>query len=210
MKFEIRSAAFPLIAVTVAVFILQFVLGDWFSESFLLSSADIFTRPWILITHIFLHGSPLHLFYNMWGLFMFGTLLESRIGAKRFLAFYISAGVIAGYISSFFYSSSLGASGALMGVIGALIILMPNLKLLLFYVVPTPLWLGGIIFAALDTFGVFFPSGVGNIAHLAGMGFGLLYGLYLIRQKTKFDKKFSVKKKLNSVDVDEYLKSGRI
>ena len=210
MKFEIRSAAFPLIAVTIAVFILQFVLGDWFTESFLLSSADIFTRPWILITHIFLHGSPLHLFYNMWGLFMFGPLLESRIGAKRFLAFYLSAGVIAGFLSSFFYPSSLGASGAIMGVIGMLIILMPNLKLLFFYVVPTPLWLAGIIYAAMDTFGVFFPSGVGNIAHLAGMGFGLLYGLYLKNQSAKFTRKFAKKKNLNEVDVDEYLRSGRI
>src|SRR3989344_6142855 len=210
MKFEIRSAAFPLIIVTIAVFILQSVLGDWFTESFLLSSAGIFTRPWILITHIFLHGSPLHLFYNMWGLFMFGPLLESRIGAKRFLAFYISAGIIAGFFSSFFYQSSLGASGALMGVIGMLIILMPNLKLLFFYVVPTPLWLAGIIYAAMDIFGVFFPSGVGNIAHLAGLGIGLLYGLYLKSQSEKFTKKFAKKKSLNEVDVDEYLRSGRI
>ncbi|MEK6947483.1 MAG: rhomboid family intramembrane serine protease [Nanoarchaeota archaeon] len=210
MKFEIRSAAFPLAIVTIAVFILQFVLGDWFTEAFLLSSADIYTRPWILITHIFLHGSPLHLFYNMWGLFMFGPLLESRIGAKRFLIFYLSAGVIAGLISSFFYSSSLGASGAIMGVIGMLIILMPNLRLLFFYVVPTPLWLAGIIYAAMDIFGVFFPSGVGNIAHLTGMGAGLLYGLYLKNQSAKFTRKFVKKKNLNEVDVDEYLRSGRI
>src|SRR3989344_1836485 len=161
MKFEIRSAAFPLIVVTIAVYILQFALGDWFTEAFLLSSADRFTRPWILVTHIFLHASPLHLFYNMWGLFMFGPLLESIIGAKRFLAFYLSAGVIAGLLASFFYSGSLWASGAIMGVIGMLIILMPNLKLLFFYVVLTPLWLGGKIYAAMDTFGIFFPSGVG-------------------------------------------------
>src|SRR3989344_2827199 len=152
MKFEIRSAAFPLIVVTIAVYILQFALSDWFTEAFLLSSADRFTRPWILVTHIFLHGSPLHLFYNMWGLFMFGPLLESKISAKRFLIFYLSAGIIAGLFSSFFYPASLGASGALMGVIGAMIILMPSLQLLFFYVVPMPLWVAGIIYAALDIF----------------------------------------------------------
>ena len=210
MKFEIRSAAFPLIIATIAVFILQFVLGNWFTEAFLLSSKDIYTRPWILVTHIFLHASPLHLFYNLWGLFMFGPLLESIIGAKRFLAFYLSAGVIAGFLASFFYSGSLGASGALMGVIGMLIILIPNLRLLFFYVVPTPLWLAGIIYAAMDTFGIFFPSGVGNIAHLIGMGAGLLYGLYLKSQSSKFTKRFAKKKSLNEVDVDEYLRSGRI
>ena len=210
MEFKIRSAVLPLIAVTVVIFVLQMILGDWFTELFLLSSGSIFTRPWILLTHIFLHGSPMHLFYNMWGLFMFGPLLEQKIGGKRFLLFYLSAGVIAGFISRFFYSSSLGASGALMGVIGALILLMPDLRLLFFYIVPTPLWIAGIIYAALDIFGVFFPSGVGNIAHLVGMGFGLLYGLYLKKQKKEFTKKFARKKELNEADIDEYLRSGRI
>ena len=104
MEFKIRSAVLPLIAVTALVFILQLVLGDWFTEAFLLSSKDVFTRPWILVTHIFLHGSPMHLFYNMWGLFMFGPLLEQKTGAKKFLIFYLSAGIIAGLLSSFFYS----------------------------------------------------------------------------------------------------------
>src|SRR3990167_10276793 len=168
MKFEIRSAAFPLIAVTVAVFILQFVLGDWFSESFLLSSSAIFRRPWILVTHIFLHGSPFHLFFNMWGLFMFGSLLEQKIGPNRFLALYILSGVASGFLASFFYSRALGASGAIMALIGVLIILMPNLQLLFFYIVPTPLWIAGIIYALIDLIGVAFPSGIGNIAHLSG------------------------------------------
>lgn len=210
MEFKIRSAVLPLIAITAILFALQLILGDWFTEMFLLSSKDIFTRPWILVTHIFMHGGPAHLLFNMWGLFMFGTLLEQKIGPKRFLIFYLFAGVVAGFLSSFFYAASLGASGALMGVIGAMIILMPRLQLLFFYVVPTPLWVAGIIYAALDIFGVFFPSGVGNIAHLAGMGLGLLYGLYLRKQKAEFTQKFSKKKHLDEFDAEEYLKSGRI
>ena len=210
MEFKIRSAVLSLIIVTAAVFVLQLILGDWFTESFLLSSKDIFTRPWILITHIFLDGSPMHLFYNMWVLFIFGHVLEQKIGAKRFILFYLFAGIIAGFLSGFFYPASLGASGALMGVIGAMIILMPSLQLLFFYIVPMPLWIAGIIYAALDIFGVFFPSGVGNIAHLVGLAFGLGYGLYLKQQSAKFTRKFAKKKNLNEVDVDEYLRSGRI
>lgn len=209
MEYSSRSVIFPLIIITAVVFILQFFFRG-FTESFLLNSADLFRRPWILVTHIFLHGSPYHLLFNMWGLFMFGPLLEQKIGPNRFLAFYLLSGIAAGFIASFFYARSLGASGAIMALIGVLIILMPNLQLLLFYVIPTPLWIAGIIFAVIDLIGVVFPSGIGNIAHLGGMGIGLLYGLYLKRQKSSFQKKFSKKKHMDEVDADEYLRSGRI
>ena len=209
MKFKLKSVVLPLIALNAVVLILEYVLGNGFINSFVLVSKDIYSRPWILLTHLFLHADPYHLLFNMWALFLFGTILEQKVGTKRFLGLYFSAGIIAGFISSFFYPSSLGASGAIMGVIGTLVILMPDLPLLFFFM-PTQLWIVGIIYAALDIFGVFFPSGVGNIAHLVGIGIGLLYGLHLKRQKVEFTKKFAKKKNLNEVDVDEYLRSGRI
>ena len=209
MEYRLRSAVLPLIIVTAAVFFMQ-ILFRGLTESFLLDSSAIFRRPWILVTHIFLHGSPFHLFFNMWGLFMFGSLLEQKIGPNRFLALYILSGVASGFLASFFYSRALGASGAIMALIGVLIILMPNLQLLFFYIVPTPLWIAGIIYALIDLVGVAFPTGIGNIAHLSGMGIGLLYGIYLKKQKGTFQKKFTKKKHLDEVDVDEYLKSGRI
>ncbi len=210
MKFQIKTAVFPIIIVTVAFFILQVILGNQFTESFLLISKDIYSRPWILLTSIFLHGSPMHIVFNMYALAIFGPLLEQRIGPRRFLLVYIASGLIASFLSSFFYASALGASGAIMGMLGVLIILMPNLQLLLFFVIPTPLWLAGIIFALIDIFGVLFPSNVGNIAHLAGLGVGLLYGLYLKKEKHTYNKKFSSKKHLDEKDLEEYLKTGRI
>lgn len=210
MEFRIRSAVLPIIAVNVAVFMLQVFLGSAFTESFMLVSSDILSRPWIILTSMFLHGSFNHIFYNMYGLFLFGTVLEQRIGQKRLLLVYFLSGIFAAILSSLFYERALGASGAIMGVIGALIVLMPELRLLFLFIVPMPLWFAGIIYALIDLFGVFFPSGVGNIAHLVGMGFGLLYGLYLRKQKKKFDKKFSSKKHLESDDIEEYLKTGRI
>ena len=209
MEYRLKSVVFPLIIITTIVFIIQF-FNRGFTELFLLDSAGVLRRPWILITHIFLHANPYHLFLNMWVLFMFGPLLEEKIGPNRFLLFYILSGIAAGFIASFFYSKSLGASGAIMALIGVLIILMPNLQVLFFYFVPTPLWVAGIIFAVIDLMGVVYPSGVGNVAHLSGMGLGLLYGIYLKRQKSSFQKKFSKKKHLEEVDVNEYLKSGRI
>src|SRR3989338_9862138 len=175
MKFEIKSSVMPLVLLTAAVFIMQIVLGSGFTESFSLVSKDILKRPWILVTSIFLHGGINHLLFNMYALIVFGPLLEQRIGAKRFLFAYIGFGFIAALISSFFYSRALGASGAIMGIIGALIILMPDLRLLLFFFIPMPLWMAGIVWALIDAWGVLIPSGVANIAHLVGMGTGVLY-----------------------------------
>ena len=209
MKFEVKSAVLPLILINIAVFIAEAALGNKFIGSFILTP-DIFARPWILLTHMFLHADINHLALNMYTLLIFGPLLEQRIGIKRFLSIYLASGIIAGVISSFFYQSALGASAAIMGMIGVLIILMPDLRLLLFFVVPMPLWLVGIIYALFDIFGIFFPSGVGNIAHLIGMAMGLSYGFYLKKEKRKFNKKFHSKRHLEKNDIDEYLKSGRI
>lgn len=210
MNFQIKTAVFPIVIITVIIFILQIIFGNDFTTSFVLISKDVFTRPWILLTSIFLHGSPMHLVFNMYALAMFGPLLEQKIGAKRFLFVYLASGLTASFLSSFFYTSALGASGAIMGMLGVLIILMPDLRLLLFFVIPAPLWLAGIIFALLDLFGVFFPSNVGNIAHLVGLGVGLLYGLYLKKHSRIYHKKFSSKNHLDKEDLEEYFRSGRI
>lgn len=210
MKFEIRSVVMPLIVLNAIIFLLQLVLGANFTNSLILVSSDILARPWILLTSMFLHAGINHLLFNMYALLIFGPLLEQKIGVKRFIFVYLLSGIVAALLSSFFYERALGASGAIMGIIGALIILMPDLGLLLFFVVPVPLWIAGIIYAAIDFFGIFFPSGIGNIAHLVGMGCGLLYGFYLKKQSGKFQKKFASKKHLESEDLEEYLKTGRI
>lgn len=209
MKFEIRSVVTPLILLNVIIFILQVTLKN-FTNSFILVSGDIFTRPWILLTSMFLHGGVNHLIFNMYALLIFGPVLEQRIGVKRFLLIYILSGILAAILGSLFYARALGASAAIMGIIGVLIILMPELQLLLFFVAPMPLWMAGFVYALIDLWGVLFPSGVGNIAHLVGMSFGLLYGLYLKKEKRKFDKKFSSKRHLEKDDIEEYIKTGRI
>lgn len=210
MKFQIRDAVMPLVILNVVFFILQNVLGREFTNAFILVGGDVFTRPWIMITSMFLHGSPYHLLFNMYVLYAFGPLLEQRIGTNRFVFIYFLSGILAALIASFFYPLSLGASGAIMGMLGVLIILMPDLRLLFFFVVPMQLWMAAIFIVLIDVFGIFFPTGAGNIAHLVGMGAGLLYGLYLKKQRKSFHKKFSSKSHLGSEDMEEYLRSGRI
>jgi len=104
----------------------------------------------------------------------------------------------------------LGASGAIMGMLGVLIILMPELRLLFFFVVPMTLRTAAIMMVLIEIFGVIHPAGTANVGHLVGLGAGLLYGLLLKKEKIKFNKKFLDKTNLDSKDVDEYLKSGRI
>jgi uncharacterized protein len=216
MKFEIKQAVIPLLIINIGIFIVQLIAGDAFTNAFLLIPKDIFARPWILITHMFLHGGFWHLFFNMYVLFMFGPLLEQKIGPKRFLTVYFLSGIIAGLGYSLVYlifrpeQGALGASGAIMGMLGALIMVMPDLKLLLFFIIPMPLWVAGIIIALIDFFGLFFPSDIANLAHLFGMAVGLLYGLSLRRRKKQAVKKFNAKTYLEDDDIEEYLKTGRI
>jgi len=208
MKFEIKAAVMPLVILNIIFFILQIGLGDAFTNSLVLMKDDLFFRPWTLLTSMFLHGSITHLLFNMYVLLMFGSLLEQRMGSKRFLFIYLLSGLIAAFVSSFVYRAALGASGAIMGMLGVLIILMPELRVLFFFVVPMSLRTAAIIFALIDLFGII--PGVAHIAHLTGLGCGLLYGLYLKKQKRKFHKKFSSKLHMGTEDIDEYIRTGRI
>ncbi len=210
---RLRSVVLPIILINIFVFILQMVFGNSLTASISLLGGQVFLRPWTVLTHMFVHANFTHIFFNMYALFLFGPLLEQKIGYKRFLLAYFGAGIIAGIIAGAFLPAgqiALGASGAIMGVLGAVIILMPNLRLLFFFVIPMPLWLAGIIWAAIDFFGVVAFSGIGNIAHLVGLGVGLLYGLTLREKRRTFSKKFSKKAHLDDSDIDEYLKSGRM
>lgn len=204
-----KSVVRTLLIINIVVFLLQiFIKG--FTESFMLIGADIFTRPWILLTSMFMHSGVSHILFNMYVLLMFGSLIENKIGPKRFLLVYLTAGLVAGFVSSFFYTAALGASGALMGIMGIVIILLPYLRVLFFFIIPMPMWAAAIGIVLIDLFGVFYPSGTGNIAHLVGLGVGLLFGLYLKNQRKQHQKSFGSKTFLTAEDAEEYLKSGRI
>jgi len=113
----------------------------------------------------------------MFALVIFGLVLESIIGSKRFLLIFLGSGILANLIAINFYTSSLGASGAIFGILGALIILKP-LMMVWASGVPVPMFIAGILWIAADLIGVFAPSEVANIAHLSGIAIGLVYGIY--------------------------------
>ena len=88
---------------------------------------------WPFVTSMFLHGSWAHLIGNMWALWIFGDNVEDRMGSLRFLLFYLLTGVIAGLTHWFTNTDStiptVGASGAIAGVLGAYFVLFPRARI---------------------------------------------------------------------------------
>jgi len=95
-----------------------------------------------LVTSQFLHGGLLHLILNLWALWIFGDNVEDRLGPLRYLVFYVACGVAAGVVQALSYPHSeiptVGASGAIAGVMGAYIVLYPRARVLT--VVPILFW----------------------------------------------------------------------
>lgn len=208
-----RSAVMTLIGINVAVFLVQLItaaVGIEFTSFFALQRGDLFARPFTLLTSMFLHGGLFHIFINMFVLFMFGSLLEQKIGTRRFLYVYFISGLLAAAVSSFIYSQAVGASGAIMGVLGVVIVLLPNLMVLFFFVVPMPLWIAGIVIALIEVFGAFGTGTVANVAHLVGMATGIGYGFYLKKNRRRARRKIYRSNHLSSEDFEEYMRHGRI
>lgn len=172
---ENKRYALWLTFICIIVFIIQLV-SPAITDIFLLNKQAL-TQPWRFLTAMFLHGSLLHLLYNGFALALFGSILEHTLGSKRFVALFVITGIFANLVSVWFYPSSLGASGAIFGVIGALVVLRPGMTVWAFSL-PMPMFVAGIVWAIGDIIGVFVPSDVANLAHLTGMGAGIVFGFF--------------------------------
>ncbi|MFW6024896.1 MAG: rhomboid family intramembrane serine protease [Candidatus Woesearchaeota archaeon] len=199
MVFDFDKVSHKLVGINVVVFLLQMFLGNWFMSNFMMVAGDIFSRPWIMFTAMFLHNGSMHLIFNMYVLVIFGPLIERKIGPKRFLLTYFISGVFASFSFGLFNilrgapsARAVGASGAIMAVLGLVIMLLPHLKVLFFFVIPMDMRTAGIIFALIDLFGlVRGGTGIAHIAHLGGLACGVGYGYYLLKKKKNFRKGFS-------------------
>lgn len=169
-----RGYALWFSAACILIFILQVTIGG-FTELFVLNELS-WSQPWRFVSAMFLHGDLVHLLYNLFALALFGSMLERIQGGRAFLLTFFATGIIANIVAVNFYSSSLGASGAIFGVIGALVVLRPLLVVWAFGL-PMPLFVAGIIWVAGDIIGTFIPSNVGTIAHLSGVAIGLIIGV---------------------------------
>jgi membrane associated rhomboid family serine protease len=174
---------------------LEFFSPDFFNKNVAISLENIQElRIWTFFTSMFMHGGFFHLFANMFSLFFIGGLIEKILGKKRYFLFYFLSGIFASFLYLFFeilFPSGLGAvgaSGALFGLIGLLMLLTPDLSVYLM-LIPIPIKMkyaapGILILLWLISIGGNIP--IGNTAHLGGLIAGLFYGVYL---KNKFPRK---------------------
>jgi membrane associated rhomboid family serine protease len=169
-----------------AVFVMQ-LLFPGVTDSLLLNQ-NSFHEPWRFITAIFVHASFPHLLYNLFALILFGLILENMIGSNRFLILFLGSGLLANLFAVNFYTASLGASGAIFGIIGCLTILRPGLMVWAFSL-PMPMVLAAVLWAAGDLLNVVMPySNTGSLAHLSGLAVGLIAGLFIRISKHKENK----------------------
>jgi membrane associated rhomboid family serine protease len=176
-----------LIIANSVIFLLMWLVGPIervFMQWFALVPADVVTRffVWQLVTYLFLHGGFLHILFNMLGLWFFGKDLEDIWGTRRFLQFYFFCGVGAGLfvvLANYLFSDprvpTIGASGAIYGIFLVAAVLWPD-RVIIFYIFPIKLKYFVMILGALAFFSVRdLNSGVSDIAHLSGMGFGYIF-----------------------------------
>lgn len=162
-------------------------------------------RPYQLITHMFMHANLEHLFFNMFALFMFGPHLERLWGPKRFTFFYLFSGIgalalhlfvifiqinyLSGTALAFLQlqnTPTLGASGAIFGILVGFAMKFPNVELfLLFLPIPIKAKYFVLIYAGFELFMGFSPYGNNGVAHFAHLG-GALFGLLLILYWNKY------------------------
>ncbi|MDK2920641.1 MAG: hypothetical protein PWR24_198 [Desulfonauticus sp.] len=144
------------------------------------------------LTNMFLHGSWLHLIFNMWALYIFGDNVEDRMGHLRYLIFYLLCGLGANLCHFYLnYNSTIptvGASGAIAGIMGAYLVLFPHSRIItlipLFFIpyfieIPAIFYLTGWFISQLFS-GVFsltseqFSSNIAFFAHIGGFVVGIL------------------------------------
>ncbi len=210
-------AVLNLIIINTIAFIAQHVFGDTMTS-------DLFALHhyksehyhfYQVITHMFMHGSVPHLLFNMFALWMFGSIVERVWGAKRFLVFYFICGIGAALVqlASYAYqfraidhmslsiddmiqyqeilrlNATVGASGAIMGVVAAFGCLFPNTQMMIIPI-PVPIkakWaVLGII--AIDVFSGIAGKPGDNVAHFAHVG-GALTGFLIVFFQNRMNKK---------------------
>ena len=146
----------------------------------------VMVRPWTLMTHIFIHGSFNHFFLNMLFFVFFGPVLERKIGSSKFLLIFFLAGIVAGLGWSFTaVTPAVGASGALMGIFATLAVLMPRMKVYLFFFIPLEMWITVVLFALIDFAMMGSGDMIAHTAHLSGLFFGLFAGMLLKGTKVR-------------------------
>ncbi len=187
---QITPAVKQLIIINVVVFVLQYLSrralgGDYLSIIFGVNYYGVIRGMiWQPVTYMFLHGTPWHLALNMFILWMFGSSIEQAWGPREFLKFYFFTGVMAGLLSLAVTIGqnvvTIGASGAIFGLLVAFGMLYPDRIILAFFIFPMRAKNFVLLLAALELMmtleaGDPNANNIARGAHIGGMLFGYLY-----------------------------------
>jgi membrane associated rhomboid family serine protease len=206
----IRSYNFPvinwsIIVLNSLVFLYQLILPPGALQSFIQTFGMVPSHISLanpasfatLFTNMFLHGGWFHIISNMWVLYIFGDNVEDRMGSGRYLVFYLLSGLAANLLQLFFSPGSnvptIGASGAIAGVLGGYFLLFPRARVITLFLlfifpwfveIPAVIFLGfwfvTQLFSGLSSLGTAAGMEMGGIAWWAHVG-GFVFGLLLVR-----------------------------
>lgn len=189
---SLPSALRWILAVNVVVFVFQAILDlvglrvvnhfiiEWFALSS--STSDMLIQPWRLVTYMFLHGSGFHILFNMLWLWWMGRLVEDTLGSRNFAVIYFGSGiggaifqiVLSGLIAT---GPTIGASGAVFGIMVVFAVLYPRQPIMLLLLPPIE---ARYLVTGLIVLDVLFLNAGDNVARLVHLG-GALWGWLLIR-----------------------------
>jgi len=175
-----------LIAINFLIFIATLINPSLIYGVLGLQPAAFLSRPWTIVTTIFVHAGIGHIVANMITLFFFGRFLSGLVGARSLLIVYFLGGILGNVCYILLASSSLavvvGASGAVFALGGTLAVMVPKVRVFVFPIpVPIPLWvavIGGFFIIS------FLPQ-VAWQAHLGGLVFGLIAGLFFRKRQRR-------------------------
>ena len=214
-----NSYFLSIIALTSIAFVLQYIVPSSWINNLILNPefSTVLTRPWTLVTVMFLHGGLFHLMANMITFYFFGRIVENAIGSLRLLKFYFGAGIVASLayvlMSNIYYvlhgaqfasgistlTPAVGASGAVVAFVGAAAMLYPDAEVLLYFVIPMKIQTAVKAFGAMEVINVMFKlsgttlpviGGFASSAHLAGLLIGVIVGKKLrsnVRKTSRID-----------------------
>ena len=173
-----------LLIVNIAVFVAKAIFGPKFTAfwDFTVPQAVSGGQIWRFVTYQYLHGSVGHIFFNMVGLYFLGNLMERRWGGRKFFLLYTLFGVAGALLYTLTVAVNLfppipmiGASGSVLGLVGACAVAAPHVKVLLFFLFPVSIRTVAIIFGAVYLLSVMSSENGADACHLGGLAVGALW-----------------------------------
>ena len=228
--FKSKNILVKLIIINVAVWLFIMVLEvlfDLFNTSFSqniiqwlavpASLGKLITRPWTLVTYMFLHLDFWHILFNMLWLYWFGRIFLEYLNERQLLSTYIWGGfagavfyiltfnIFPKFQEAYLLSLALGASASVMAIVVAISYYVPNYRIHLMFFGPVKIIYIAIFSIVLDVLMIRSANSGGHLAHLGGAIFGFYY-IYMLRKGTDFSKYFN---KLMSINISQYFMRPR-